>query len=79
VLVPPGDTAAHAERRRRLRAFPRRRCVMTPIAPHITAFFHKRLAVDQGVSQHTYDLQNGGLASTPTTPTPTRFSSCSSS
>ena len=28
---------------------------MTPIAPHVTAFFHKRLAVELRASQHTYD------------------------
>jgi site-specific recombinase XerD len=28
---------------------------MTPIAPHVTAFFHKRLAAERGASQHTYD------------------------
>ena len=28
---------------------------MTPIAPHITAFFQKRLAVDRRVSPHTSD------------------------
>jgi hypothetical protein len=55
VLVPARDATTHAGSRRCLRAFPRKRCAMTPIAPHISAFFQKRLAVDLRVSPHTCD------------------------
>src|SRR5438067_686490 len=55
VLVPAGHAEADARHCRYLSAIHRRRCAMTPIAPHITAFFQKRLAAEQAASPQTCD------------------------